>query len=76
MNVIKSSKGVKITGKGIPDETADQVDTLSKQKSSGGSSKSSGGSKKTKTSNNNNSNSDQDNLDKAFETTQGTVYGF
>ena len=40
VNVIRSSKGVKITGKGIPDEVADQVESYGKQikKDSGSSS--------------------------------------
>ena len=76
VNVIRASKGVKITGKGIPDETADQVDTYQRQVKKENGSSPSGPSKNGQSSAAEPKASDNDNMDKQFDATQGSVYGF
>ena len=80
VNVIRKSKGVKITGKGIPDETNDQVDGhLAQIKREGPNS----GSNSDQSFNtygikqqNKATQTNADNIDKVYESTQGSVWGF
>ena len=80
VNVVRKSKGVKITGKGIPDETNDQVESnlgAIKRESSSGSSGESFNTYGIKTQNTQVQQGGKvDNIDKAYEPTQGSVFGF
>ena len=80
VNVIRKSKGVKISGKGIPDETNDQVDGHLAQIKREGPNSASGADQSFNTygikSQNKATQGNSDNIDKVYESTQGSVWGF